>query len=168
MKRLLAIALVVGVGMAGLGRPGVSFAAAPDRFEGDYEGGVPVVTMRCGFPVLREFEGRVITLTWTEADGEIRQLFVSPTFRVRLTNPATSKTIVVTSSGPFLARSSPDGSSISWFAGPSFSSYNPETGAFGLFVFAGRLFTEVDATGAVTRRRFVGRVRDLCSELASP
>ena len=120
----------------------------------------------CAFRVGVHITGFAVHIQWVDQDGDIRFFEASPQLKLTLTNLDTGKTITVNISGPL---------QVTQIAGGGFTAVetglwgrldNPETGEPGMFQSAGRRVISVDGEGNAPDQ-FVGRVTDLCAELAA-
>ena len=110
--------------------------------------------------------GFVLTIEWVDGDGTIRRFTAFPQGRATHTNPSTGESVTVNAAGPERTTVNPDGSFTVVGTGTWGFANHPETGAPEIFQVAGRWVFSVDAQGNESFR-FVGRVRDLCAELAA-
>jgi hypothetical protein len=162
MKRLTVVFLVTLVACVAAAS---SAQAAPPTHER-----VPVdqrlLDQSCGFLVQTHLTGFVLTIEWVDEDGTIRRFTAFPQGRATHTNPSTGESITVNAAGPERTTVNPDGSFTVVGTGTWGFANHPGTGAPGIFQVAGRWVFSVDAQGNESFR-FVGRVRDLCAELAA-
>ena len=120
----------------------------------------------CGFRVQTHVTGFVVTIEWVDEDGTTRRFEAFPQGRATHTNLSTGESITVNTSGPAHTTENPDGSLTVVGTGTWGFGNHPDTGAPGIFQVAGRWVFSIDAQGNESFR-FVGRVRDLCTELAA-
>lgn len=120
----------------------------------------------CDFPVEVHTTGFIVHIEWVDQDGNVRFIEASPQLKLTLTNLDSGETITVNVSGPLQVTQNADGGFTAVETGLWGRTENPETGEPGLFQSAGRRVISVDAEGNVSDR-FVGRVIDLCAELAA-
>ena len=120
----------------------------------------------CGFPVEIHLTGFVLRIEWVNEDGSVRRIEAFPQGKATLTNPDTGESITVNAAGPVHVTENPDGSFTLVGTGNWGFSSHPETGEAGQFQVSGHWVFSLDAEGNESFR-FVGRVRDLCAELAT-
>jgi hypothetical protein len=160
MKRLAVVFLAT---LAALVAAAPSAQAAPPTHER-----VPVdetvIDESCGFRVQTHVTGFVVTIEWVDEQGT-RRFEAFPQGRATHTNLSTGESITVNTAGPEHTTESPDGSLTVVGTGTWGFGNHPETGAPGIFQVAGRWVFSIDAQGNESFH-FVGRVRDLCAELA--
>jgi hypothetical protein len=118
----------------------------------------------CGFPVETTITGSVVAITFEE--GGVLYIEADPRLKLTLTNLDTGETITANISGPVHVFATADGGLAVLETGLWARFENPETGEPGLFQSAGLLRVTVDAEGNESFQ-FVGRVTDLCAELAA-
>jgi hypothetical protein len=160
MKRLAVVFLAT---LAALVAAAPSAQAAPPTHER-----VPVdetvIDESCGFRVQTHVTGFVVTIEWVDEQGT-RRFEAFPQDRATHTNLSTGESITVNTAGPEHTTESPDGSLTVVGTGTWGFGNHPETGEQGIFQVAGRWVFSIDAQGNESFH-FVGRVRDLCAELA--
>jgi hypothetical protein len=127
----------------------------------------------CGFPVHVHVEGRVVSRTWFDDEGNpVRASETYPGgYRWVLTNLVTQGQLTVPVSGPVFAEFNPDGSVTvrgtgRWIWGRVY----PEliTGEPGLFFIRGHFTFTVDAEGNLSGFELIGgQVESLCDDLAA-
>jgi len=120
----------------------------------------------CGFPVEVHQTGFVVAITWIDEDGSLRHFEAYPQLTATLTHLGTGESITVNIAGPAQITEEPDGSFTLVGTGTWFWISHPDTGEPGLFQTAGRFIFSIDSAGNESFSR-VGRVVDLCSELAA-
>jgi len=120
----------------------------------------------CGFRVQTHVTGVVLTIEWVDQDGTTRRFEAFPQGRATHTNLSTGESITVNTAGPAHTTENPDGSLTVVGTGTWGFSNHPQTGEPGIFQVAGRWMFSIDAQGNESFH-FVGRVRDLCAELAA-
>jgi hypothetical protein len=162
MKRL---AVVFVATLAALVATALSAQAAPPTHER-----VPVdetfIDESCGFRVQTHVTGFVVTIEWVDEQGATRRFEAFPQGRATHTNLSTGESITVNTAGPAHTTEHPDGSLTVVGTGTWGFGNHPETGEPGIFQVAGRWVFSIDAQGNESFD-FVGRVRDLCAELAA-
>jgi hypothetical protein len=162
MKRRVVVLLVT---LAALVAAAPSALAAPPTHER-----VPIddefVDESCGFPVEGHVTGFLLAIEWIDEDGSLRRFEAFPEGRGTFTNPSTGESITVNLAGPAHITENPDGSLTVVGTGTWGFGNHPETDEPGIFHVAGYWVFSVDAEGNESFR-FVGRVRDLCAELAA-
>jgi hypothetical protein len=120
----------------------------------------------CGFPVETTITGFAVVIEWADADGRPLYFEVDPRLTLTATNLDTGETITLNISGPVHVNATADGGLVVLETGLWGRGENPETGEPGAFHTAGLLRITVDAEGNESAQ-FVGRVTDLCAELAA-
>ena len=163
MKRLTVVFLVT---LAALVAAAPSAQAAPPTHEQ-----VPiddeVGDESCGFPVQVHVTGFMLVIEWVDEDGTTRRFEGFPQARLTKTKLRTGKSITVNTAGSFHLTENPDGSLTAAGTGNWGFPFDLETGEPGfLLLYSGRWVFSVDAQGNESFD-FVGRVRDLCAELAA-
>ncbi len=126
-----------------------------------------VFTDQCAFPVLGHIEGGEINTTFTDKTGDpVKLLGVFPGQTLTVTNLVTGKSITLVNAGSFQARAEGDGS-VTWRITGRGPLPNFVTGEPGLwYLDGGRVLVTFDAEGNLTSVDTVGRVLDLCTQLA--
>ena len=162
MRRLSVVLLV----MLAVLLVGPSAQAAPPTIERIPVEDTFVDEESCDFPVEVHITGFIVHIEWVDEDGNIRFIEAAPQLKLTLTNQDTGETITVNVSGPLQVTQNADGGFTAVETGLWGRTENPETGEPGLFQSAGRRVISVDAEGNVSDQ-FVGRVIDLCGELAA-
>jgi hypothetical protein len=125
---------------------------------------VQFVDETCGFPVETTITGSVVAITFEE--GGVLYIEADPRLKLTLTNLDTGETITANVSGPVHVFAAAAGGLTVLETGLWARFENPKTGEQGLFQSAGLLRITVDAEGNESFQ-FVGRVTDLCAELAA-
>jgi hypothetical protein len=120
----------------------------------------------CDFPVDVHVTGFLVHIEWVDQDGNVRFIEAAPQLKLTLTNLDSGETITINVSGPLQVTQNADGGFTAVETGLWGRFENPKTGEPGLFQSAGRRVISVDAEGNVSDQ-FVGRVTDLCAELAA-
>jgi hypothetical protein len=163
MKRLTVVLLLT---LAAYVAATSSAQAAPPTHER-----VPVdetfIDESCGFRVQGQASGVMLVIEWVDEDGTTRRFEGFPQARLTLTNLSTGKSITVNTAGSFHLTENSDGSLTAAGTGNWGFPFDLETGEPGFFLlYSGRWVFSIDAQGNESFR-FVGRVRDLCAELAA-
>ena len=123
---------------------------------------------QCSFPVLGHIEGSEIDTTFTDRFGNpIRLLGVFPGNTLTLTNLDTDKSITVGATGSFQLRANPDGTAAAMVTGQGVWLGHPVTGEPGIWYLSGQGRSTIDAHGNVTSAKLMGRLVDLCPQLAA-
>jgi hypothetical protein len=161
MRRLLVVLLVaLGALLAG-----PTALAAPPTHET-----IPVDDVffdpSCGFPIEGHVTGFAVVITWANKDGSSRVFVANPQLKATLTNLNTGSTYTENISGPAHITVHPDGTSTLVGTGLWGFDLNPQTGAPGASLNAGRLVATFDAAGNETSFQIIGHVTDLCAKLA--
>jgi hypothetical protein len=120
----------------------------------------------CGFPVQVQLTGFMLVIEWVDEDGTTRRFEAFPQARATLTNLSTGESITVNTAGSTHITENPDGSLTVVGTGNWGFPSHPETGEPGFFLLSGRWVFSLDAQNNESFH-FVGRVRDLCVELAT-
>ena len=166
MKRLTVVLLVT---LAVLLAAPSAQAAQPtvERFPVNDQG---IDEETCGFPIETTITGSVVAISWFEEgadqDGRVLYIAADPQLKLTMTNLDTGETITLNISGPVHVNATADGGVVVLETGLWARGENPETGESGLFQTAGLLRITIDAEGNESFQ-FVGRVTDLCAELAA-
>jgi hypothetical protein len=143
-----------------------SAQAAPPTIERFPVDAVFVDDESCGFPVEVHVTGFIVHIEWVDKEGNVRFIEASPQIKLASTNLDTGETITVNVSGPLHVTQNADGGFTAVETGLWGRLENPKTGEPGMFQSAGRRVISVDAEGNESDQ-FVGRVVDLCAELAA-
>lgn len=143
-----------------------SALAAPPTHERVPVDDVVVDEESCGVPVEIHTTGFILAIEWVGEDGSLRRFEAYPQFKATLTNLVTGESIRVNIAGPAHITESPDGSFTLVGTGNWLFGTHPDTDELGLFQIAGRFVLSIDPQGNESFR-FVGRVKDLCAELAA-
>jgi hypothetical protein len=162
MKRLAVVLLVT---LAALVAAAPSAQAAPPTHEREFVDRTFTEGELCGFLVEIHQTGFVIRIEWVDEDGNVRRIEAFPQGKATFTNPETGESITVNAAGPAHLIENPNGSLTVVGTGNWGFDINPETDEPGWFQVSGRWVFSVDAEGNEDFH-FVGRVRDLCAELA--
>jgi hypothetical protein len=120
----------------------------------------------CDFPVQGHATGFMLIIEWVDEDGTTRRFEGFPQAKLTLTNLTTGKSITANTAGAFHLTENPDGSLTAAGTGNWGFPFDLETGEPGFLLYSGRWVFSIDAQGNESFR-FVGRVRDLCTELAA-
>jgi hypothetical protein len=153
--------------LVGLATPSVQ-AGAP-VITRDYFEGVTHQDDVCGFPVEFYARARIVTHLWEDADGNLRIMEAYPQERYTLTNLDTGKSISFSNAGPWFYRydaatgvSTEKGTGSFMFGIDVHPPYDP-----GIFRSRGNWIWVYDLDGNELLWRWVGKVDDLCPQLAS-
>ena len=163
MKHRVVVLLVT---LAALVAAAPSALAAPPTHEREAIDATFTDEESCGFPVEIHLTGFVLRIEWVDEDGSVRRIEAFPQGKATFTNPDTGESITVNAAGPLHVTENPDGSFTLVGTGNWGFSNHPETGEAGQFQVSGHWVFSLDAEGNESFR-FVGRVRDLCAELAA-
>jgi hypothetical protein len=120
----------------------------------------------CAFPVQVHVTGFLVHIEWVAQDGDVRFVEASPQLKLTLTNLDTGGNHHGQRLWPLHVTQNADGGFTAVETGLWGRLENPKTGERGMFQSAGRRVISVDAEGNESDR-FVGRVTDLCAELAA-
>jgi hypothetical protein len=130
--------------------------------------GEHVIRGQCAFPVLGHIDGTEIITTFTDKAGNpVKQIVTFPGNTITLTNLVSGASITVMGTGSSQVRAAPDGSlsARAMGHGPFFP--NPITGEPGIWYLSGQGRSTIDAHGNVTSAKLMGRLVDLCPQLAA-
>ena len=163
MKRL---AVVFVATLAALVATALSAQAAPPTHERVPIDETPFIDESCGFRVQVQLTGFMLVIEWVDEEGTTRRFEASPQARATFTNLSTGESVTFNTSGSAHITENPDGSFTAVGTGNWGFPVDPETGEPGLVVLSGRWMFSIDAQGNESFH-FVGRVRELCAELAA-
>ncbi len=159
MRTGLTVVLAVIIALVA---PGAAFAGQPVRVESQAPTASSVIES-CGFPVLMEQEGRIVTKTWyDENNNALRSIETYPGYKITFTNQATGARVSPPTVGPTFTTYNADGSTTTTGSGPwVFYQRNPVTGAFGIFLVRGHFTYQTFPI-----QQFKGQIDNLCPLLA--
>jgi hypothetical protein len=124
------------------------------------------VTESCGFPVQVDGVGKVVDISYTDAQGNFHDFQAGPTVKSTLTNLVTGKTIVVNNSGPADFTFAADGITLVGTGGWIWGRLDPATFTPGIFLTQGRFVLTRSASGAFRSYTLTGTTIGLCARLA--
>ncbi len=130
--------------------------------------GEHVIRGQCDFPVLGRIDGTEIITTFTDKAGNpVKQIVTFPGNTITLTNLVSGTSVTVMGTGSSQLRAEPDGSLTARAMGHGPFFPNPITGAPGIWYLSGQGRSTIDAQGNVTSAKLMGRLVDLCPQLAA-
>ena len=130
--------------------------------------GEHVIRGQCAFPVLGRIDGTEIITTFTDKAGNpVKQIVTFPGNTITLTNLVSGTSLTVMGTGSSQVRAAPDGSVTARAMGHGPFFPNPITGEPGIWYLSGQGRSTIDAHGNVTSAKLMGRLVDLCPQLAA-
>ena len=127
-----------------------------------------VITDQCAFPVLGHVDGIEIITTFTDRAGKpVKQVVTFPGNTLTLTNLDSGTSVTVVATGSSQLRAGPGGfiSARVMGHGPFFP--HPITGEPGIWYLSGQGRATFDSHGNMTSANLMGKLVDLCAQLAS-
>ena len=127
-----------------------------------------VITDQCAFPVLGHVDGIEIITTFTDRAGNpVKQVVTFPGNTLTLTNLDSGTSVTVVATGSSQLRAEPGGSVSARVMGHGPFFPHPITGEPGIWYLSGQGKATFDSHGNMTSARLMGKLVNLCAQLAS-
>ena len=127
-----------------------------------------VITDQCAFPVLGHVDGIEIITTFTDRAGKpVKQVVTFPGNTLTLTNLDSGTSVTVVATGSSQLRAEPGGSVSARVMGHGPFFPHPITGEPGIWYLSGQGKATFDSHGNMTSARLMGKLVNLCAQLAS-
>lgn len=127
-----------------------------------------VITDQCAFPVLGHVDGIEIITTFTDSAGNpVKQIVTFPGNTLTFTNLDSGTSVTVVATGSSQLRAEPGGSVSGRVMGHGPFFPHPITGEPGIWNLSGHAKATFDSHGNMTSGKVMGKLVNLCPQLAS-